>query len=259
MSHRKWRWIVSGEGAPSWNLALDEAILDAVVEGISPPTIRLYRWELPAISIGKFQQASRGLDLYACATHRVPIVRRMTGGRAVLHGSDQTFSIMLPNHFLGDNARSVVASYRWLSEGFISALRSLSLFGNMGECERRIERNGDCFASRSQADVLIASGEKLVGSAQCRRSGVILQQSSIRHRPPEVDPGLLFQGRVGEGTYPLESVEEDQLGKALHDAFQAALTVELEPGILDEWEYERAGTLMPGYAPLNFVDSRPSL
>src|SRR5690349_2409527 len=96
MSHRKWRWIDSGEGGAAWNMALDEAILDAVVECISPPTIRLYRWELPAISIGKFQQEARGLDIEACSKLGIPVVRRITGGRAVLHGSDQTLAMMVP-------------------------------------------------------------------------------------------------------------------------------------------------------------------
>src|SRR5262249_61437229 len=114
MSHRKWRWIDSGEGSPAWNMALDEAILDAVAEGISPPTVRLYRWESPSISIGKFQLAARGLDLAACAARDIPVVRRPTGGRAVLHWSDQTFSIILPSSFLCDHSRSVVAPFRWL-------------------------------------------------------------------------------------------------------------------------------------------------
>src|SRR5262245_55330813 len=181
MLHKKWRWIESGEGSPAWNMALDEAILDAVIEGISPPTIRLYRWERPAISVGKFQHVCRGLNVDACAALGVPVVRRLTGGRAVLHGSDQTFSLMVPSNFLGEHARSVVASYRWLSQGFVAALRSLRLFGSMGECERRTERNGDCFAARSQADVLTAGGEKLVGSAQCRSEEHTSELQSLRH------------------------------------------------------------------------------
>jgi lipoate-protein ligase A len=259
LAHQTWRWIDSGEGEASWNLAVDEAILDAVTDGISGPTIRLYRWDAPTISVGRFQEVNRGVDLEACERLNVSVVRRITGGRGVLHGTDQTISIVVPVTLLGDNGKRIVDSYKALSEGFTVALNLLRLQTNLGSAERRSEKSGDCFAARSEADILTSSGEKLIGSAQCRRNGVLLQQSSFRHRRPDITPEDLFLGRTGEGTYPANQIEEDQLAKALHDSFESVLEIALEPGILDEWEYERAGAIMGSYAPLTLVDSRPSL
>src|SRR5258706_8848945 len=111
-----WRWIDSGEGGASWNMAIDEAILDAVIEGISPPTIRLYRWDTAAVSIGRFQEPARGIDLDACMRLNIPIVRRMTGGRGVLHGSDQTISIAVPAVLFGETGRTGVGTHRTLCQ-----------------------------------------------------------------------------------------------------------------------------------------------
>src|SRR5260221_7135485 len=259
MKRVTWRWIDSGEGGASWNMAIDEAILDAVIEGISPPTIRLYSWDSGAISIGRFQEPTRGIDLEACKRLNIPVVRRMTGGRGVLHGSDQTISIVVPVILFGEHGKTVVEAYRMLCEGFIAALKSMRLTTNMGACERRSDSSGDCVAARSQADVLTSAGEKLVGSAQCRRSGVLLQQSSFLHMRPEVLPEEIFLGRTGEGGYPLEHLDDDHLSKAFQNGFKSTLGIELEEGVLDEWEYERAGMLLASYSPVNLVDSRPSL
>jgi lipoate-protein ligase A len=239
-----WRFIVHEEGRAAWNMAVDEAILDAIAEGIAPPTLRLYRWEKPAISLGRLQSARRSVDQVRCRELGVELVRRPSGGRGILHGGDQTISVAVPISNLGSEGRSVVASYRLLSRGLIRALRSFSLTLSFGTCERITERGGDCFALRSRVDLLTSEGHKLIGSAQCRRRDVILQQTSLRHRPPSIAPESLFLGQTAPDYYPLAGVEERLLAAAIHAGFEEALEITLEATELTQWEIERAATLI---------------
>lgn len=240
----EWRLLRDGEHSAAWNMAVDEAILDAVIEGIAPPTLRLYRWNEPAISVGRFQSITRWIDTAACQALGVSIVRRPTGGRGILHGGDQTLSITVPKHLLGPSGRSVIESYRYLSEGFVKGLARLDIPAFQGVCEKAEGRGGDCFAVRSRADLLTPEGVKIVGSAQCRREGVLLQQSSLRHQPPEVNPAAVFLGTVAVDEYPLNDVDEQALLEALVAGFTEALGVTLRPGYLTAWEEERAGVLI---------------
>jgi lipoate-protein ligase A len=230
-------------------MAVDEAILDAVTEGLAPPTLRLYRWEAPAISLGRFQDELRGVDIAACAEQGVDLVKRPTGGRGVLHGTDQTVGIALPIAYLGAPGPVVAESYRVLSRGFREGLTVLGILSEGAACERRTARGGDCFAVRSESD-LLSSGEKLAGSAQCRRNGTLLQQTSLRHRPPRISPERLFRGPVAPAYYPLAAVSEEDLARGIAEGFQIALGIEMEPGELSDWEYERAGCLLERYRPL---------
>lgn len=240
-----WRLILHDECGAAWNMAVDEAILDAIAEGIAPPTLRLYRWEKSAISLGRLQNIQSSVDLARCRELDVELVRRPSGGRGILHGGDQTISIAVPVQNLGSVGASVVASYRLLSRGLIHALRALNLSLDFGTCERMTERGGDCFASRSRVDLLTAGGQKLIGSAQCRRRSAILQQTSLRHRPPPIAPESVFLGQTAPDYYPLAEVEDRLVSAAIQAGFEEALEITLETAELTMWEIERAAALMP--------------
>jgi lipoate-protein ligase A len=246
-----WRLVLDGAHSASWNMAMDEAMLDAVSCGVAPATVRIYTWDETAVTVGRSQNVAAGVNTQFCEQSFIPIVRRPTGGRGILHGSDVTASVAMPLESLPSECRSVVASYRYLSGGFVEALRLLGMDGAMGECERRERRGGDCFASPSQADVVAAAGQKLVGSAQRRRGPYLLQQSSIRYRRPEAAPADIFLGPVEEGTYPLENVPERALVRAVVDGFAAVFGAKPEetPGPAG-WEEERCAALIASYAPL---------
>ncbi len=231
-------------------MAADEAILDSVVAGTSPATIRLYRWNKTSISVGRHQDIARGLDLEQCRQLDVPLVRRPTGGRAVLHGSDQTVSAAIRIADLGRDESGVVESYRFLSGAYELALQELGSAPTFGGCEKADEFTGDCFAVRARVDMLTVDGEKIVGSAQCRRGGAILQQSSIKHRVPAVDPAILFRGPVAEGIYPLKDVPTADLEGALIGGFERLFgEPPIESGLSDS-ERQRAAAL---------IDSRSAL
>jgi lipoate-protein ligase A len=248
---RTWRLLCDDEGSPTWNMAVDEAIMDAAAEKLVPPTLRLYRWERLCVSAGRFQGVDKTVNLEACRQLRIPIVRRPTGGRGILHGGDQTISITVPIGLLGSAGRSVIETYRFLSRGFITALTRLDRELSLGKCKRPTGQSGDCFAVRSQADLVTSEGVKVVGSAQCRRGGVVLQQSSLRHLPNGVESAQVFLGPASGEDYPLQDVGEEDLRQALLEGFEVALDMSLQPSSLTAWEIERAGVLMGKYAPLN--------
>jgi lipoate-protein ligase A len=174
----EWRMVSTAEHDGTTNMAIDGAIMVAVAEGRSPPTLRFYGWRPPCVSIG-YGQSMRGvIDLEACAERGYDWVRRPTGGRAVLHIDELTYSVTAPR----DEPRvrgDVVSSYRRLSRGLVAGLRYLGADVHQAEGEEA-EGAGSaaCFDVPSHYEVT-ALGRKLVGSAQVRRRGVVLQHGAL--------------------------------------------------------------------------------
>jgi lipoate-protein ligase A len=140
LNSQPWRLINSGPGSGAWNMAVDEAILEAVIRGEAPPTLRFYSWQPPAITLGHFQRPEKALNLKACRIKGLEVARRPTGGRAILHDKEITFSIITPLRMLGTNG--VMDSYRLLSQGIIAGLHRLGIQSEL------VERSGrsDCRA-----------------------------------------------------------------------------------------------------------------
>ncbi|HWR98200.1 MAG TPA: lipoate--protein ligase family protein [Candidatus Methanoperedens sp.] len=178
---RAWRLIDSGLASGAWNLALDEAIFAGVRERRSPPTLRFYAWSSPTLSLGYAQDPERDLDLEACAAACVAVIRRATGGRAVLHDREVTYSVAVPGEEPPFGA-GLDAAYRAVAAGLLAGLRLLGVKeaslapGRRGGAHR--PRHPGCFASVSRHEI-VAGGHKLVGSAQRRSGGAFLQHGSI--------------------------------------------------------------------------------
>lgn len=168
-----WRLVddVATELDAAGQMAADLALLGEVVAGASP-ALRLYRWSPPALSLGRFQPDD-DVDRAACRALGVEIVRRPTGGRALLHGSDLTYAVAMPR----PQARaSVDAVYRLLAGGLTAGLAHLDV-------EAAVARAGGpagpvCFASQQGADLRVGD-RKLCGSAQVQRDGVVLQHGAL--------------------------------------------------------------------------------
>ncbi len=160
-------------------MAIDEAILTAVAEGEAPPTLRFFAWHPPCLSIGYNQSMRAKVDMTRCRQMGVDVVRRPTGGRAILHTDELTYSIVAPQ---GEPrvAGGVVESYRRLSTGLVRGLRLLGV--NVTQAEAGHGQAADisaaCFDAPSAYEVT-AGGKKLVGSAQVRRRGAVLQHGSL--------------------------------------------------------------------------------
>ncbi len=163
----------------AWNMAVDSAIVDGVAAGMQPPTLRLYGWEPFCLSLG-YGQRAREADLLALKARGWDLVRRPTGGKAILHGDELTYSLCLPlDHPLARG--DVVESYRRISIGLLRALERLSLPASaqhQGASVQLREAGPVCFELSSHYEITVA-GYKLIGSAQLRRKGVMLQHGTI--------------------------------------------------------------------------------
>jgi len=174
----QWRLIVNGEADGASNMAIDEAILGAVSEGLAPPTLRLYAWSPPCISLGRNQPLSQ-VDLESCSAAGVDVVRRPTGGRAILHTDELTYSVAL-SVVDPRAAAGVTEGYRRLSEGLLAGLRRLGVGAGPAESGGPGEGASGpaCFEVPSHHEIT-AGGRKLVGSAQWRAKGGVLQHGSL--------------------------------------------------------------------------------
>ncbi|MEW5933385.1 MAG: biotin/lipoate A/B protein ligase family protein, partial [Bacillota bacterium] len=126
----RWRLIRDGYHDGATNMAVDEAIMLAHARGEVPPTLRFYGWRPPALSLGYAQKAEREVDLEACRRAGVDVVRRPTGGRAVLHDREVTYSVVISTALFPG---SVVETYRRLSAGLVEGLRLLGLQAEVQE------------------------------------------------------------------------------------------------------------------------------
>lgn len=189
-----WRLIRSGACSPAENMAVDEAILTLHSEGRVPPTVRFYGWKPGTLSIGYFQKAEEEVDLAGVVRQGYGFVRRPTGGRAVLHDAELTYSIVVSEDYPGI-PRSVTEAYRVLSEGLRLGFVRLGLHAEMTELSEDKKEayagapaSAACFDSPSWYE-LVVEGRKVAGSAQMRQKGVVLQHGSILL---ELDTQALF-------------------------------------------------------------------
>jgi lipoate-protein ligase A len=174
-----WRLIISPPAEGPANMATDEAILESVAAGAERPTLRLYAWEPACLSIGYAQPVFEA-DEARLTEKGWSLVRRPTGGRAILHTDELTYAVIAPAanpHVKG----GVLASYRHLSQGLIIALRRLGLDPETRDAEPvPEEQRADpvCFEVPSAYEITVR-GRKLIGSAQLRRQGGVLQHGSL--------------------------------------------------------------------------------
>ncbi len=174
---RQWRLIYHVPSHGAHNMAVDESILSAVSSGQSPLTLRLYAWSLPCLSLG-YGQTSSNVDFHRVADLGWHVVRRPTGGRAILHADELTYSVTLPaNHPLASG--EIVESYRRISQALLAGLRTLGLSPQADPKTHRREASSPvCFDTPSHYEITV-NGRKLVGSAQVRRKGGLLQHGSL--------------------------------------------------------------------------------
>ena len=174
------RLVSSGASSASYNMALDEALSISARSGGPGPTLRLYGWDRPSVSLGRNQRAGL-LDLDYCARAGIPVVRRPTGGRAILHGEELTYSFSAPVGIRGLGTR-VLDSYEALSHAFMHAFESLGLSAMSTSKAKKsashVSINPLCFSSASYGEISV-SGRKKIGSAQRRWPEGFLQQGSI--------------------------------------------------------------------------------
>jgi len=160
-------------------MAVDEALLLSHTPS-APPTVRFYDWQPSCLSLGRFQRLNETIHSALRTPHSaLDIVRRPTGGRAVLHQYEVTYSVVIHKEQLPPESRSVLGSYRWLSNGWVEGLQQLTVQAELSKANVGLHSGtANCFSSTAQCDFLVA-GKKLIGAAQCRQRGAILQHGSL--------------------------------------------------------------------------------
>jgi lipoate-protein ligase A len=188
-----WRFVDTGVRDAASNMALDEALLVTHEAGATPPTLRVYGWCQPTLSLGYAQNAQQEVDLAACHAQGVAMIRRPTGGRAVLHDQEVTYSVVMPI-VLNDGAHTITEHYRRIGMALAAALQALDLPVQLARPQiraapTRAAASPACFAAMSRYELSVA-GKKMVGSAQKRGQRALLQHGSI---PLWMDRQRLFQ------------------------------------------------------------------
>ena len=211
-----WRLIYSHPAPGAWNMAVDEAILESAGRGEVGPTLRLYAWDPPCLSLGDAQPISDADRAYLDLTGW-QIVRRPTGGRAILHTDELTYSVMGPATE-PRLAGSVLESYRVLSKALIAALQSLDIttqaIAKDNTSTTISNANPVCFETPSNYEITFHD-KKLIGSAQARRKEGILQHGS-----------LPLHGDLTRITQALHYPDQDARKIAADRLFERAITVE---------------------------------
>jgi lipoate-protein ligase A len=241
-------------------MALDEAILESTASGESPPTLRLYSWSPPCLSLGNAQPISQ-IDVDRLNEFSWDIVRRSTGGRAILHTDELTYSVTAPledSNFEG----GILQGYKYISSGLIGAL---TLLGLEVEIQSEVvlseqERSQPvCFELPSSYEITV-NEKKLLGSAQLRRKGGVLQHGTlplcgdigriclVLHYDDE-DHRSRCHERVQERASTLEAcightISWDKVANAMIQGFTKSLGMNFEEAEFTERELTRAEELL---------------
>jgi lipoate-protein ligase A len=236
-------------------MAVDEALVRAHNERSSLPTLRFYTWAPPALSLGYFQKTG-GIRFDELKHLGIVPVRRITGGRSVLHFGDLTYSITISS--AGEMPAGVSASYRYLTRGLLAAFGILGIDAGLGS-----ERSGRgapdvCFSLSTGADIIF-NGRKFVGSAQKRIGSLLLQHGSILLRPQLEILGRIFENGETRSNEMLSAkitcledilgrpIEPEEVAHAILEGFTQELGVELLPDSLTEDEVRVAHELLNKY------------
>lgn len=258
-----WRFLLSGSADGPTNMALDEAIMEAVGQGMVPPTLRFYGWQPPCLSLGRFQPVDT-VNLEACRARGYDLVRRPTGGRAILHDTpdkELTYSLAIPQNapcVAGD----VLTSYRAISTALVRGLERLGVAAQLTPAYGHPLRpeTAACFDQPADYEITVG-GRKLVGSAQARSGGAILQHGTVLldvdldalvavlHPPVGVTPAAFREHLAGRLTSLRQARNADQpiafdeVAAALAAGFRETFDVVLTPGELSAAERQRAESL----------------
>ncbi|WP_242036621.1 biotin/lipoate A/B protein ligase family protein [Leptolyngbya sp. FACHB-321] len=218
-------------------MALDSWLLTQHLQEQHPPTLRFYTWKPATISLGYHQhQWSAGWQQLRWQDVPLEVVRRPTGGRAVLHQGDLTYAVVTSGLAAGR-----LQAYKTICEFLIQGWRSLGVPLRYGQAGRSYARQANCFGTATGADLVLVDGSKLIGSAQLRRGSGVLQHGSM----PLLTDAALFQ-QVFEGTstlptlpltLPKEAIIETVMTALIAAASECfAANLQVQPLSDSEWE-----------------------
>jgi lipoate-protein ligase A len=243
----EWRILPFGKAGAAENMAVDEALFRVHIRRRNPPTLRFYGWQNPALSIGYFQDYDREVDSNACSQFGVEVVRRATGGKAVLHEQELTYAVIAGADsplFPAD----ILKSYRVISGCIAKGLAGIGIRALMEEDGREPTAGtlrSSCFSFPSRYELLVG-GRKICGSAQMRSQGVFLQHGSLLlafdplrtclvmlpHRDVARHADLLRKAVTSVREQAGPAVEEEDLCRHLREGFEERLGIRFAEGDL---------------------------
>lgn len=257
-----WRILVDDALPGAANMARDHAIAEALAPGTG--TVRFYRWSPPTLSLGRNEPATSGYRDFLRRRPEVGVVRRPTGGRAVVHDRELTYAVALPARAFGGPR----GAYRKVTEGLLEGLRRLGVEARAAGGRVLPLDAGPCFLEAAEGEIAVR-GRKLVGSAQVRIGGAVLQHGSVL---PVADQGALVNGcaradgpggaldragpqdRAGPldpagngGVVPGETPAWQRLVRAFGEGFARVLGGKWQPGRWTESEQTLAAELENRY------------
>ncbi|MCS7198213.1 MAG: lipoate--protein ligase family protein [Candidatus Bipolaricaulota bacterium] len=241
------RLLDTGTHGAAMNMAIDEALL-LLCDEKPKVTLRFYGWARPTLSLGYFQSVHE-IDLEECERRGFDWVRRPTGGRAVLHDYELTYSVIAPIEVLGE---SIAQSHEKISRALAVGLEKLGLHAEFTQSRASVkEVSAACFAVPAAVELTVG-GKKVIGSAQVRTKGSLLQHGSI---PITIDfdalaavlkiaqPDLLRKKAAGLAEFLGYEPSLDALKDALRQGFAEFFQVELQASELSHEEYALAEKL----------------
>ncbi len=255
-----WRLLHTGPADGPTNMAIDQAIMEAVIRREVLPTLRFYGWQPPCLSLGRFQPVTV-VNQEECRARGYDLVRRPTGGRAILHDEELTYALVVPQHDPRfRDYRDVLASYRAISTALVRGLERLGVTAQLTPAyEHPVHpATAACFDQPADYEITVG-GRKLVGSAQARRGGVILQHGTVLLDvdldalvavlcpPVGITPGALRE-RLADRLTSLRQVVGRpvafaEVAAALAEGFQQTFAVRLVSDELSVTERQRAERL----------------
>jgi len=246
----EWRLILSQPASGAWNMGLDEAILYSTAHKNTPPTLRLYDWQPATLSMG-FAQPHLDVEMNALEQELWGLVRRPTGGRAILHVDELTYAVVAAD----DDpllAGSLLESYRKISHALLAGLALLNVDAvgdktyNNGQAGK--SNNPVCFETPSNYEITVG-GKKLIGSAQSRKYGGILQHGSIP-----------IKGDITRITRVLKFTSSQERQSAARNLFARATTLETVMGFVPCWQ-SVADAIISGFSSsfnINLLPGQPT-
>lgn len=258
MAESVWHYVDSGKCSPSFNMALDEALLDLHSRGEIGPVLRFYEWQPATLSIGYFQRVEKDIDMEKVKELGLGFVRRPTGGRGVLHEHELTYSVIVSEDYPG-MPETVTEAYRVISGGLLEGFRNLGFHAEFSVPNEDVKdqlknpKSGVCFDAPSWYE-LVVEGKKIAGSAQTRQKGVILQHGAILMSLDVDKLTSIFmyssdalKERV-KRTLPEKAIAIDRLTdreisieeckEAFSKGFEQSLDIKLEPLVLTDQQLE---------------------
>jgi lipoate-protein ligase A len=246
----QWRLLDTGPADGFTNMAVDEAVLEVFAAKGGASTLRFYRWSPPALSLGYGQSIACEIDLSQCTSLGIDVVRRPTGGRAVLHDHEVTYSVVIS----ADDPRitsGILAPYLTISQAMIRGLSYLGITAELLPLQRGNRLPSEsasavCFAMPSSYEVAVR-GRKIIGSAQRRAHGVIMQHGSIPLSHDLDKMRAVFSSSLwgcrsahGEPGYQDHMTSLQEAGGRVYS--DAEVVAALARGIAETWQVD----LLPG-------------